>query len=246
MSLGKDILKEIKKDKIKPKAKWIFILKNFLTWILGLLSLIIGAITVSVMIYVIKTNDYGFYKMIHPSPLNLIAKTLPYFWITLTILFILVVNYNLKQTKKGYKVELYKIIALVLILSVVFGIFFYNIGLGQAIDTLFCKKMPFYNKIDHTRKMMWLQEDQGMIAGRIISVQDDNNFDLEDFNEKLWHIIKIKEEMLTPQFKRLQQIKIIPELDLEIRVYGEKIDENNFQALIIRPMHSRRLLKIKN
>lgn len=245
MNLGKDILKEIKKDKIEPKAKWIFVLKNIVTWSLGILSLIISSLTVSVIIHIINNNDYLFFRMVHPSPISLIIRTLPYFWIIAMIIFVIIFRYTLKQTKRGYKIKLYKIIIISIVLSITLGTLFYSLGIGNNIDDSFSRKSPFYNKMMAPRRMMWLQEDQGIIAGRIISVQDDNNFDLEDFNKKLWHIIKIREEIPRPQFRNLPPREIILELDLEIRAYGEKIDENTFRALIIRPMNSRGSLRIK-
>ena len=99
MSLGKDILKEIEKDKIEPKAKWIFVLKNILAWSLGIFSLIISSMSVSVIIQIINNNDYSFFRMIHPSPMGLIIRSLPYFWIIGMIIFIIIFRYTLKQTK---------------------------------------------------------------------------------------------------------------------------------------------------
>jgi len=235
MSLGKDILKEIKKDKIKPRAKWVFVFKNILTWTLGILSLIISSLSVSVIIHIINNNDYLFFKMIHPSPMGLIIKSLPYFWIIGMIIFVIVFRYTLKQTKDGYKIEVYKIITISIILSIILGIFFYTQGIGTNIDNSFSRHSPIYKKMMDSRKKMWLQERQGMIAGRIISIIDQNNFSLEDFNKKQWEIIKVEDKISKTKLKRMKIPKITIEAGLEIRAFGKKIDENTFQAFVIKP-----------
>lgn len=234
MSLGKDILKEIEKDKIEPKAKWIFVLKNILAWSLGIFSLIISSMSVSVIIQIINNNDYSFFRMIHPSPMGLIIRSLPYFWIIGMIIFIIIFRYTLKQTKDGYKVEVYKIIIISIILNIILGILFYTQGMGANIDNFFSRRSPIYEKMSATRKKMWLQEKDGVISGQIISVTNQNNFNLEDLNKKQWKIIKVENKILRPEFKKMPLSKIFLTPGLEIRALGEKIDENTFHAFIIK------------
>jgi hypothetical protein len=238
MSLGKDILKEIKKDKLEPKAKWIFVLKNLLAWSLGILSLVISSLSVSVIINIINNNDYPLFRMMHPAPLRLIVQTLPYFWIIGMIIFVIVFRYTLKQTKDGYKIEVYKIIIISVVLNILLGSFFYAQGIGNNIDSSFSHKSPFYEEIMASRKKLWLQEDQGMLSGKIISITDQNNFNLEDFNKKQWKIIIVKNKITAAKFKRITSPKIDLELGLEIRTLGEKINKDTFHAFIIKPAPS--------
>ena len=243
MSLGKNILKEIKKDKLKPKAKWIFVLKNLLAWSLGILSLIISSLSVSVIINIINNNDYLFFKMIHPSPMGLIIKSLPYFWIIGMIIFVIIFRYTLKQTKGGYKIEVYKIIIISVLLSIILGSFFYVQGIGNNINNSFSKRSSLYEKMTITRQKMWLQEKEGMIAGRIVTIIDQNNFDLEDFNKKQWRIIKVENKISEQRFKRMSRFKTELRLNEEVRILGQKIDENTFHAFIIKPAPSCPIIK---
>jgi hypothetical protein len=52
------ILSEIKEKGIKPKARWTFLLNDYLVWATGFLSLVFGAIAFSVIIYMIRNNDW--------------------------------------------------------------------------------------------------------------------------------------------------------------------------------------------
>lgn len=239
MNLGKNILKEIKKDKIKPRAKWVFIFKNILVWSLGALSLIISSLSVSVIIDIINNNDYLFLKIAHPSPIGLIIRSLPYFWIISMIIFVIIFRYSLKQTKNGYKLEVYKIIIISIFLSIILGVFFYTQNIGNNIDCSFAKKSSFYNQMMKPRHLIWLQEDQGVLAGKIISIIDQNNFNLEDFNKKQWKIIRSENKFLEPKFKKMAFSEINLRPGLEIRVIGQEINENTFQAFLIKPAPGR-------
>lgn len=235
MSLGKNILKEIKKEKIKPRAKWLFVLKNIFTWILGIFSLIISSLSVSVIINIINNNDYPLFRMMHPSPVRIIIQTLPYFWIMGIIIFVIIFRYTLKQTKDGYKIEVYKIIIISVLLSIILGTFFYVLGIGTNIDKFFSRKSGLYNQMMKPCHTMWTQENQGMIAGKILTIIDQNNFDLEDLNQKQWRVIRIEDKKAELKFKKRLAPRINLEPNLEIRALGKKIDKNTFQAFGIKP-----------
>ncbi len=231
--LKKTILEKIKN--IQPKAKWKFILKNYLAWIFGALSLLIGAITTAVIIYIIQNNDYGLYRLAHPSPLNMVAKTLPYFWIISLIIFIIIVYYNLKHTKKGYKLELYKISIIVILASIFLGIIFYNLGLGEKIDHGFSQRLPFYRQMMRPRQMIWLETEQGLLAGKIINLKNPENFTLLDLNNQEWEVIKLENNQL-PLPPNFFPNNFNLQIGLDIKAFGKKIDQNHFQAFIIRPL----------
>ena len=110
MSIDKNfdsnILERIKEDNLKPKPKWTFLFKDSVIWFFGALSLVFGALGVSVIIYLLKNNDWSLYNKLSGSFLEFILLTMPYFWILFLAIFILVIKYNIQHTKKGYKYSL--------------------------------------------------------------------------------------------------------------------------------------------
>ena len=97
--ITKKVLEKIKKEEIKPEAKWKFLLKDYFVWALFALSIIVGALAVSVIIFGIKISDWGMYDKLAGGPVKFLIMTLSYFWLLIFVAFISVAYYNLKHTK---------------------------------------------------------------------------------------------------------------------------------------------------
>ncbi len=150
MNLEKNILNKIKTQKIKPRAKWLFSLKNIIAWLLGIISLIISSLSMSVIIHIINNNNYLFFRVNHQHQhysMQLILKSIPYLWLISLIIFIIIFRYTLKQTKDGYKIEISKIIIISAGLSIILGYLFYIQGIGTNIDNSFSHKSHLYRNI---------------------------------------------------------------------------------------------------
>jgi len=224
---AKDILEKIEEKKIKPKPKWEFLLKNYIIWIFGVLSLIIGSLAVSVIIYMLRHNDWEIYENVTNSLLEFILVTLPYFWLIVLVFFILAADYNLKHTKKGYKYNLSLIIAVSLGVNVVFGVLLYNFGIGQAIDDILGENAPFYREIINRRVPLWDHPEEGRLMGKIIKIESIDKFMIQDFRQGDW-MIDAKDARIMPM------IKI--EIGEDIRIVGEPFADHQIKAFIIMPM----------
>ena len=70
------VIDKIKKDHIKPKPKWEFLLKDYTLYALFALLLIIGGLTVSVIILNITTNHWDIHKNLGGSFIVFVLKNL--------------------------------------------------------------------------------------------------------------------------------------------------------------------------
>ncbi len=224
---GQAVLKKIKEKKITPKPRWQLLLKNYVVWGFGIVSLVIGTLAFSVVIYMLKNNDWDIYDEISGSFLQFILMTLPYFWFVFLFIFILVADYNIKHTKKGYRYSLTTIVIGSVVLSIILGGLLHNMGMGQAIDDELSNLAPFYPELINRRMRMWANPDHGLLAGVITSVEARDKFLLNDLHNKIWNINA--QGAIIPPF-----IKI--EVNERVNMIGEKINEDDFQAKIIRPM----------
>ncbi len=183
-----EILDTIKEKKIKPKSKLTFLLKDYVVWAFGFLSLIFGSIAVSLIIYLVKNNDWDVYTELSGSLLEFVLLTMPYFWIVFLLVFILVINYNIKHTKKGYKFSLPVILSSSMFASILLGTLFFNLGLGQALDDVLGEKVSFYDTIINPRMRIWNNPESGRLVGMIIEKVSKDEFKLLDRQEKEWLI----------------------------------------------------------
>ncbi len=215
-NFDQELLGKIKEKKIIPK--WHFLLKDYVVWFFGVLSLIIGSLSFSVIIYLAKFNDWEAYNQIGESFLSFIFLTLPYFWILFLIFFMAIVYYNIKHTKRGYRYSLFAILFGNIVVSILFGAIFFRAGVGQAIDDVLGARAPFYSEVINRQMYFWCQVNEGRLAGIVLEIKDDNNFILIDIHQRKWAIA--------------HNIEVISKIKIKnpVRLIGEKIDDNTFKA----------------
>lgn len=233
--ISQTVLETIKAKNIAPTPKWTFLLKDYVVWGLGAISLLIGSLAIAVTVSMVRHNDWDLYKYASDSLLSFILVTLPYFWIAFLILFILAANYNFKHTKNGYRYRLSTIVAGSILISIAFGLLFYVAGLGQVIDKILVDKVPVYERIMEYRKRIWSQDERGLLSGVIVGVTDKEHFDITDPDRKIWHVTAHRvEEGVRPMLKRGARVKMV----------GEKVDRDKFNAVIIRPSIDKRTMEV--
>jgi hypothetical protein len=227
LNLSKRILDKIKKNHIEPKPKWRFTAKNAFIWIVAVAALLFGGLASSVVVFMLVNNDWDVYEHISGSLPEFVFITMPYYWLVFLLIFILAANYYLKNTKRGYRYKLWQVSTLIVFSSLFLGVLFYNVGMGRAIEEVFSKKVPFYSELSGHRKEIWEMADEGRIAGEVMMLISEDEFRFKEMNSREWRIIS-GGAIMPPGF-------LIREGDI-IKIIGKKIDENNFEAFIIKPM----------
>ena len=133
-NLSQKIINRIKQEGIEPTPKWEFVLKNSFFWGAFGLAVIIGALSFSIIFHTLLNNDWDLHMQLSGGLTKFIIITLPYFWLILLTLFIVIAYINIRNTKKAYKYSLSMIIGGVILASFLLGITFYNLGLASSID----------------------------------------------------------------------------------------------------------------
>ncbi|MEA3398462.1 MAG: hypothetical protein U9R06_01830 [Patescibacteria group bacterium] len=224
---SKELLEKIKSKKLTPRPKWHFLLKDYMVWGIGAISLIIGAMAFSVIIYMLKYNDWDIYDRISDSFLSFIFLTLPYFWLIFLAVFIFIVYYNLKHTKKGYRYSLPIVLVISVSSSILLGSMFFAIGLGETIDDVLGSKMPLYERIINHRMQFWAHPEEGRLSGLVVSQISENEIIV--LNQQM-----LKWNALLNDVKRPKDFEII--IGRPIRLIGKKINNNVFRAIEILPV----------
>ncbi|MFH0854428.1 MAG: hypothetical protein V1891_02970 [bacterium] len=224
----KKLLDAIKDKKIFPKPKWKFLFKKFIIWIAGILSLLLGAIAVSLIIYISKFDDRGVFRRIGKGIPEVILLSVPFFWILCLALFIFLVYLNFKKTKTGYRYSILAIIASAIFLSVLLGAVFYRAGLSMKIDDILGRKAPFYDRIINPHIQFWSKPEEGRLSGLILS-KGDNFLTVVDKLKQEWNV----------SFKNFQNFDNI-KAGVPARFIGKKLSVNEFEAFEILPMRSGR------
>ena len=218
-------LKAIEDKKISPTPKWQFLAKEYLLWLFFILSIFVGALAFDTIIFIFQTCDFFAYKYMNHG-FTFILFSIPYLWIIAFTLFIFFAYYNLKYTKKGYKHQIYDLIAASLVLSLIGGIIFYFIGINSQIHNMLSNKVGFYNRLVHDRDDIWENPKGGLLSGQIIFMYNPDNFILKDLNGKIWYVEGKKIEWFGKTF---------PKDGIIVKIIGYIEKDNIFFAKKVRP-----------
>lgn len=221
------LIGKMEKNKIAPRPRWLFLFRNCVIWGTGIISLIVGAAAVSTIFYFLEHNDWGMRIEMHKSFLEIFILTLPYFWLVFLGLFIFILYYNIKNTKRGYRYPVWMIILSSVLMSIILGSIFSWAGLGEKIDLILGRRMPLYGHVFNPHIDFWSEPREGRLVGLVVEISEVDSFILIDREQKEWGII-------ISDNTDFRGSEIIP--GRPVRLLGEIISDNDFRADRIMPL----------
>ncbi|NTW26946.1 MAG: hypothetical protein HGA36_01340 [Candidatus Moranbacteria bacterium] len=224
---SEDIIGKIKCDHIAPVPRWHFLFKRCCFWMLFAISMILGSISFSVIVHVLKSGDFD---IVHHLQGNLATSTvmlLPYFWLLFLILFAAIAYTNWKCTKLGYCFKRRWIVFGSFALSIFLGSILYVLGMGKYIDRMMTRSMPFYNQSKHDAlREMWLHPENGFLTGKIVEINEETE-ELVVIDEEGRKWIVDDDGIYWENVELEKRGKIV-------KVIGSREGESNFKAREIR------------
>ncbi|MCF7860559.1 hypothetical protein K9M09_02970, partial [Patescibacteria group bacterium] len=221
----KQVIEKIKHTGMTPKPRWHFLLKEVLIWLFGALSLFVGAAAVAVMIYLFGNSDLMMHARLGHSFIGYLLLSLPYFWMIFLALFLWLLFYNIKHSKRGYHYSVYLIALMAVLASIFLGVIFSAVGVGEKIDDILGRQAPLYDRVFNPHVAMWSQAEEGRLTGLVISKPDQTHFVLLDRSSGEWYVAYID--------KNNENLVVVGQ---PVRVLGELIGEHEFRANEIFPM----------
>jgi len=210
-NISDKIIDKIRVEKITPKPRWQFLLKNYIFWTAFGLSIAIGSLSFAVIFHTTLENDWDVYRYLDKNIVTFIFISLPYFWIIFLTIVLAADYYEYKHTKLGYRYRGYLIVLGSITISFVLGAGSFYLGMGKILDETFARKVPYYHGIIQHKKEVWNHPEQGLLAGKVKKIIDEKDFNIEDFQGGIWEIRGnniIWHEM--------------PKIEEEVKLIGEK------------------------
>ena len=214
-NLDKQILDKIKD--LKPKAKWKFLIKNYLIWSFAILFLIFSSFACALFLYLLINNDWEYSKIIAGSFWEFWVASFPHIWFIFTITFLLLSYFIFKHTERGYRFSRKNVMILNIAIIFFLAFIFCSFGLGRVVDNIDLEQSKVFNQ----RKVIWLNPEKGFLAGEVIEKQDDF-LELLDFEGKFWTI-------------DIRRAHVTPYTEEGVKILGTKIEEDIFEAKEILP-----------
>lgn len=225
MKSSQNAYQRIKKEKLKPKSRYNFIIKNYLFWFSAILSSIIGAMAVAIIIFFIRNQEWSLYFK-YASFTQIIYFSLPYLWFFILIILIFLAYLNFKKTEFGYRYSFKKILVIYFATSIILGSLLHSLGFSQSLNNTFDQKLPFYKNIHQKCSWFWQNPQAGRLGGEIIDIKSDKHFILKDLKDKTWviHDDNIKYSNKNTRIK-----------GRKIRIIGNRLNQHEFKAQEIKP-----------
>lgn len=220
-----EILKNIQDKKIKPKSRWIFILKDCCLWGLFALATISGALAVSVIIFIFTNSDWDIYRYLQKSFWSFVFISLPYFWIIILVGLSFLAYFNYRHTRKGYLLNPYTVVLGSIGVSILLGGLLFVWKMGEKMENICAKNIPYYTGLEMRKQNIWSNPNLGLLSGEIIEIEGEF-FYLKDFNLREWKVI---------EKKTIWRDGARKEEGEEIKIIGKNLDEEIFQAQEVRP-----------
>jgi len=233
--LIKNTIEKIKQQHIVPEARWKFLARKYGTWVLFAMIIFAGAASFATAYHLLSSLDWDLYRFMHISAFSYTLSIIPYVWLILILLALLVAFIDVRKTQTGYRFSVLKISTLIIGGIILFGIGMSFLGIGGNINDIAAKKVPYYGSHMMTNKnSQWSQPEKGLIAGSIISVSKEI-IKIDDLDGEKWDVV-INEETLIRSAVALEKNEMI-------KIIGSIEEENIFKAQEIRPWMGKGMMR---
>jgi len=216
-----------------PIPAWRFWIQGSGLWVLSGLLLILGAFGVASILYIVTKNDWDIFSEIHESKFTHIISTLPYLWLCLFAIMLVLLYIDIKHTKHGYRYTAFVVVIGVVGASIAFGIGLHLMGFGQKIDSIIATKDPQHAHLFNPRLQALSRPDKGILTGRVTIIE---------FTAPTGKIYVENPILGGRWIIIIQPTTILPDdgirINDRIRALGEDIGDQQFLAHIILPFNT--------
>lgn len=225
MERSKQLMAQIRESGIRPRPKWQVELEKTLLTGGFVLSVVLGAIAFSIVLFAIQQADFELLDHVGHSRLEALLALLPMLWIVLLILAVLVAMYGIRYSERGYKFTLARQLGYSAVLSILLGTLGFVFGGARVLEHTFDTELSLYESMQEKKVRLWMAPEEGRIAGRIIAVKK-GELQLQDFSGNSW-VVRTEGAFVAP----IVQL----ERGAEIKLLGTQTGSTEFLATDIRP-----------
>lgn len=162
------IMQKIEAENITQHSRWRFIVHDIAFWCLWFLSALIGAFAMSAIVFVLQSSTLQLRMITHDTVMSLITNTIPFLWLILFLIMVMLAHMNLRHTPKGYRYSSLLLIVLNLAVTLLLAVIITAAGLGKFVDEEVGKRLPLYVSAMHKQEIEWFRPQEGLLIGQVI------------------------------------------------------------------------------
>lgn len=209
MKPSEKLIQKIREQGVTPVPRWRFTLNNVLLWSAFAAASLLGALAFSIILFAVQQTDFQVISHLSHSRLELFLGLLPFFWIILLIIFLIIAIYSVQYAPKGYKLTLARLAGYSAALSILLGTLFFIGGGAQRIEQAFALNVGLYESIQEKKIKLWSMPEEGYLSGEI-EQSSMGAFQLKDFEGQVW-TVKYEGAFIPPVvlLERGEKVKLI-------------------------------------
>lgn len=219
------ILAKIKSQKIAPRARWIFLAKNFGIWSLAVLAIIFAGIFLGNFVVDLISAEWEIFHRFPGGPVKFFRETISVFWLVGLVAAFIFAFFLFRKTRRGYRFGALALAGILLVASFAGGASLLSTPFPGQFREIHSKNFP-----PHFESKNWMNPDAGFIFGEIIELGE-TILILDSVDDSIWSV-------------NFSAAKIAPRVELRlgerVRAVGARVDDENFTAEFIQPGEPRR------
>jgi hypothetical protein len=172
------------------------------------------------IIFTAVNCDAGIHREVYGSVISRATVFLIVLWLLITGGLIILSDLSVRQTKRGYIYPLWLIFVIDVVLSVIFGVIFYAIGIGGYMDMELSRYADFYDNVEKRRAALFNKPENGILIGRVVHAAD-GHVKIATANNDMW--VVFTNELQGTQAATLQE-------GVDVVFAGVKREDGTFVA----------------
>jgi len=229
--MSEKIMELIEQKGLSPKPRWHFFVREWVVWGMVCLALLVGSLATTLTIYIGNASRF-MERHILFSDLLFLFRLVPFLWLFLVCIAVFYTVYALRETRRGYRWSSSWLVAGAIGVSILIGSSAHALGVGEAIDRYLLSEMPLYRPLTSFHPKMWMDMEQGVVAGTVMNVEQEM-FMIQKLDGDVLKVIIVPEN--DESFPRLHE-------GMRVRVVGTTTIEGGesvFAGTAVEPFHGR-------
>ncbi len=185
--LGHKVLREIERQKLRPKPVLYFMARRWIMWCMAFAAAVLGALCVAFGWF--ASHDFAITggKGVDQMPFDDIAVMLPAFAMVAYALLVFSAAAVAARTGRGYLLGIWRWLTITLAASLALGVALIALDAGPQLHALLQSRFPAYKAYSHIPYEEWSQPQSGMLGGSALA-ETPTRLTLRDFRGKVWDV----------------------------------------------------------
>jgi hypothetical protein len=170
--LTESVLQKIEAGHVGQVPRWQFMLTEYGIWFFWALSVSIGAVAFSLIIFFMIHAGFAPFEATHDDLFRFFLEVMPYAWVIVFVCMASLAHYNLRHTKRGYRYAVWQVLASSIVVSFFGGVVLHASGVGFRVDHLISERAPVLPSFHMIETRMWQHPQEGRIIGTFEDVTE--------------------------------------------------------------------------